>query len=77
MSESTALLADFGGVLTTNVHDAFRAFSSQIGDDPELVLRLLSRDPGSSRLLAGNESFEHGFAARLAAHGVRVSPEAC
>jgi putative hydrolase of the HAD superfamily len=81
MSERTALLADFGGVLTTNVHDAFRAFSSQIGDDPELVLRLLSRDPGSSRLLAGNEcgrlddeSFEHGFAARLAAHGVRVSP---
>ena len=80
MSESTALLADFGGVLTTNVHDAFRAFSSQIGDDPELVLRLLSRDPGSSRLLAGNEcgrlddeSFEHGFAARLAAHGVRVT----
>ncbi len=84
MSERTALLADFGGVLTTNVHDAFRAFSSQIGDDPELVLRLLSRDPGSSRLLAGNEcgrlgdeSIEHGFAARLAAHGVRVSPEAC
>ena len=81
MSERTALLADFGGVLTTNVHDAFRVFSSQIGDDPELVLRLLSRDPGSSRLLAGNEcgrlddeSFEHGFAARLAAHGVRVSP---
>ena len=27
MSERTALLADFGGVLTTNVHDAFRAFS--------------------------------------------------
>lgn len=84
MSERTALLAGFGGVLTTNVHDAFRAFSSQIGDDTELVLRLLSRDPGSSRLLAGNEcgrlddeSFEHGFAARLAAHGVRVSPEAC
>ena len=45
MSERTALLDDFGGVQTTNVHDAFRAFSSQIGDDPELVLRLLSRDP--------------------------------
>lgn len=45
MSERTALLADFGGVLTTNIHDAFRAFSSQIGDDPELVLRLLSGTP--------------------------------
>jgi putative hydrolase of the HAD superfamily len=80
MSKRSALLADFGGVLTTSVRDAFRAFSSQISDDPELVLRLLSRDAGSSRLLAGNEcgrlddeSFEHGFAARLAAHDGRVS----
>jgi putative hydrolase of the HAD superfamily len=80
VSERKALLVDFGGVLTTSVHDAFRAFSSQIGDNPELVLRLLSRDPESSRLLVENEcgrlddeGFERGFAARLAAHGVRVS----
>ena len=80
MSERSALLVDFGGVLTTSVHDAFRAFSSQVSGDPELVLRLLSRDAESSRLLVENEcgrlddeSFEHGFAARLAAHGVRVS----
>lgn len=79
MSERSALLVDFGGVLTTSVHDAFRAFSSHISGDPELVLSLLSRDAQSSRLLVENErgclddeSFEHGFAARLAAHGVRV-----
>ena len=80
MSERSALLVDFGGVLTTSVHDAFRAFSSEISDDPELVLRLLARDAESSRLLVDNECgrldderFERGFAARLAAHGVRVS----
>lgn len=79
MSERSALLVDFGGVLTTSVHDAFRAFSSQISGDPELVLRLLSRDAEASRLLVENErgrlddeGFEHGFTARLAAHGVRV-----
>jgi putative hydrolase of the HAD superfamily len=66
MSERTALLVDFGGALTTSVHDAFRAFSSQISGDPELVLRLLSRDAESSRLLVENEcgrlddeGFEH------------------
>ena len=81
MSERTALLVDFGGVLTTSVYDAFREFSSQISDDPELVLRLLSRDPEASSLLVENEcgrlddeGFEDGFAARLAAHGVRVAP---
>jgi putative hydrolase of the HAD superfamily len=79
MSERSALLVDFGGVLTTSVHDAFRAFASEISGDPELVLRLLSRDAESSRLLVENECgrldderFEHGFAARLAAHGVHV-----
>jgi putative hydrolase of the HAD superfamily len=78
----TALLVDFGGVLTTSVHDAFRAFASQIGDDPELVLRLLAQDPESSKLLVDNETgriddetFERGFAQRLAAHGAPVDAE--
>lgn len=74
-----ALLIDFGGVLTSSVYDAFRAFALQISDDPELVLRLLSQDAESARLLAENESgrlddetFERGFATRLAAHGAAV-----
>jgi putative hydrolase of the HAD superfamily len=76
------VLVDFGGVLTTSVHDAFRAFSAEISDDPMLVLRLLAEDPESSRLLVENESgrlddegFEEGFARRLAAHGAPVEPE--
>ena len=77
-----AVLIDFGGVLTTSVHDAFKAFSAEISDDPMLVLRLLAEDPESSRLLVENESgrledegFETGFARRLAAHGAPVEPD--
>jgi len=81
MSEDrrSVLLIDFGGVLTTSVHDALRAFSADIGGDPELVLRLLGSDAESARLLVESETgrlddegFERGFATRLAAHGVRV-----
>ncbi|WP_445152389.1 HAD family hydrolase [Baekduia sp. Peel2402] len=79
---STALLIDFGGVLTTSVHEAFRAFAREISDDESLVLRLLATDAESNALLVGNENgsltdeeFEAGFAARLAAHGVTVAPE--
>ena len=78
----SALLVDFGGVLTTSVHDALRAFSADIGGDPELVLRLLASDAESARLLVESETgqlddegFERGFAARLAVHGVRVSAD--
>ncbi len=78
----TALMVDFGGVLTTSVHAAFRAFSREISGDPDLVLRLLATDEPSMRLHADNESgriddetFEAGFAQRLAAHGVEVEPE--
>ena len=34
------LLVDFGGVLTTNVFDSFRAFCEQEGLDPEAIERL-------------------------------------
>lgn len=81
MSRS-ALLIDFGGVLTTSVHDAFRAFSREACGDEALVLRLLATDPESTALLVGNENgsvsdeaFEAGFAARLAAHGATVEPD--
>ncbi|MCW2986421.1 MAG: family hydrolase [Conexibacter sp.] len=78
----SALLVDFGGVLTTSVHDAFRAFAREISDDEDLVLRLLATDPESSALLVANENgtiddaaFNAGFAARLAAHGAPTEPE--
>jgi putative hydrolase of the HAD superfamily len=78
----TALLIDFGGVLTTSVHEAFRAFAREVSDDEDLVLRLLATDPESTALLVGNENgtvsdeaFEAGFAARLAAHGAPVEPD--
>jgi putative hydrolase of the HAD superfamily len=78
----TALLVDFGGVLTTSVHDAFRQFALTISDDPELVLRLLGTDERSSALLVGNENgtidddtFQRGFAERLAAHGAPTEPD--
>jgi putative hydrolase of the HAD superfamily len=78
----SALLIDFGGVLTTSVHDAFRAFSREVSDDEDLVLRLLATDAASTALLVGNENgtvsdeqFEAGFAARLAAHGVTVAAD--
>jgi putative hydrolase of the HAD superfamily len=77
----TALLVDFGGVLTTSVHEAFRAFSQEACGDADLVLRLLSEDAESAALLVGNErgalsdeAFEEGLAARLAAHGAVVEP---
>jgi putative hydrolase of the HAD superfamily len=77
----TALLVDFGGVLTTSVHAAFAAFSTRLGAEPGFAVGLLSRDAESSRLLVEHESgrlsdedFEAGFAARLAAHGHAVEP---
>ena len=78
----SALLVDFGGVLTTSVHGAFRAFAAEVGHDPGLVLRLLAQDPESSQLLVANQNgtiddatSERGFARRLVAHGVTVVPD--
>jgi methionine salvage enolase-phosphatase E1 len=33
----TAVLIDFGGVVTTSVHDAFRAFATDLGAEPDLA----------------------------------------
>jgi putative hydrolase of the HAD superfamily len=80
-ADRSVVLLDFGGVLTTSVHDAFRAFAVELGAEPDLALRLLSEDPESARLLVEAESgrlededFEAGFAARLAAHGAPADP---
>lgn len=76
-----AVLFDFGGVLTTSVLDAFRAFGESLGD-PRLPLRLLSEDPEAKALLVDHEEgrishadFEQGYAERLRAHGVEVEAD--
>lgn len=81
ISERTAVLVDFGGVITTSVFAAFEEFGAILGD-PGLPLRLLGGDPISRGLLAEHESgridaeeFEQGFAERLRAHGAAVTAE--
>ena len=41
------LLVDFGGVLTSNVFESFRAFCSAEGLDPDAFVRLFREDPGA------------------------------
>ncbi|MGY0021927.1 HAD family hydrolase [Streptomyces sp. YJ-C3] len=82
MTESPArraVLFDFGGVLTTSVVAAFEGLGRELGAEPGLLLRLLSKDKESAALLVAHEEgrigqreFEDGFAARLRAHGVAV-----
>jgi putative hydrolase of the HAD superfamily len=44
LRSSRGLLVDFGGVLTTNVFESFRAFCRQEGLDPEAFLDLFRKD---------------------------------
>jgi putative hydrolase of the HAD superfamily len=81
IGERSALLVDFGGAVTTNVHDSFRAFSTQISGDPtscsDCSLAILNRRGCWSENECGrldDESFEEGFAKRLAERGVSVAP---
>ncbi|MEU5001317.1 HAD family phosphatase [Streptomyces sp. NPDC021622] len=73
----SAVLFDFGGVLTTSVVAAFEELGAELGCERRLLLRLLSKDEESSALLVAHEEgrigereFEDGFAARLRARGV-------
>jgi len=62
------LLVDFGGVLTTNVFDSFRAFCEEEGLDPEAIRRLFREDPSaleSVRSLERGELTEDQFAERF------------
>ena len=43
------LLVDFGGVLTTNVFESFRAFCREEGLDPDAFLDLFRSDPEARR----------------------------
>jgi putative hydrolase of the HAD superfamily len=78
----TAMLVDFGGVLTTSVLQAFEDFGVSVGAVQGLLLELLSNDAACRKLLVEHESgridadaFDGGFAERLHAHGVAVDPE--
>jgi putative hydrolase of the HAD superfamily len=68
----SALVVDFGGVLTTNIWDAFGEFCSREGLDPGAVKELFRTEPEAMRLLRGLETgeldeagFEPGFAKLL------------
>jgi putative hydrolase of the HAD superfamily len=71
------LLVDWGGVMTTNVFDSFRAFCEQEGISPDAVGERFRSDPESRELLVGLETgaleeteFEPRFATILG-----VSPD--
>jgi putative hydrolase of the HAD superfamily len=62
------LLVDFGGVLTTNVFDSFRAFCEAEGLDPDTVRRSFREDPralAELRRLERGETGEDEFAERF------------
>jgi epoxide hydrolase-like predicted phosphatase len=66
------LLVDFGGVLTSNLFDSFRAFCELEGLEPKAVGRRFREDPQCRELLIGletgalpEEEFEPGFATAL------------
>jgi putative hydrolase of the HAD superfamily len=78
----SAVLVDFGGVLTTSVLQAFEDFGASVGAVPGLLLELLRNDDACRRLLVEHEcggidadAFDLGFAERLHAHGVAVDPD--
>jgi putative hydrolase of the HAD superfamily len=65
----TALLVDFGGVLTSNVFDSFREFCEREGLGPDAVKRLFRENPEALALLRRLERGdldEDGFAERFA-----------
>jgi putative hydrolase of the HAD superfamily len=64
------LLVDFGGVLTTNVFESFRAFCAAEGLDPEAFIDLFRRRPDAREALRAVETgriSEAEFSARIGA----------
>ncbi|SOD73220.1 putative hydrolase of the HAD superfamily [Jatrophihabitans sp. GAS493] len=79
LARPSAVIFDFGGVLTTSVLDAFGDFGERICGDRGLPMRLFRTDEVTKRLLAAHEEgrldqqgFEEGFAARLREHGAEI-----
>lgn len=77
----TALLIDFGGVLTRPISAAFGALAREAGLEPGTALRLLATHEGARVALAEHEvgrlddaGFEDAFAAALAEAGGAVEP---
>jgi putative hydrolase of the HAD superfamily len=54
----TALIVDFGGVLTTSIWEAFAAFCEAVGKEPDAVRELFRSNPEAMRLLRGLETGE-------------------
>ncbi len=54
----SALVVDFGGVLTTNIWDAFGEFCAAEGLEPKTVKNLFRSDPKAMRLLRALETGE-------------------
>ena len=54
------LLVDYGGVLTTNVFDSFRAFCEDEGLEPEAIKRRFRDDPRALECVRGLERGELG-----------------
>lgn len=83
MSRPRALLVDFGGVLTTNVFEAFSAFCTTSGLPADAVGRAFRDDAAKGRLLARLETgemseveFERDFAVLLGADaGIEIESE--
>jgi putative hydrolase of the HAD superfamily len=71
-STQKALLADFGGVLTTDIWSSFAAFCEQRGLDADAARRLFKENPDALAVLRGLETgevepgdFENRFAEML------------
>ena len=54
--QHSALVVDFGGVLTTNIWDAFGEFCAKEDLDPGAVKELFRTEPEAMRLLRGLET---------------------
>ena len=62
----SALLVDFGGVLTSNVFDSFREFCEREGLEPGAVKRLFREDPDALALWKAAVFMEGNYKRSLA-----------
>ncbi len=67
-----ALLVDYGGVLTTNVFESFRAFSRAEGLEPDALVRVLREQPEALAELERLERGELGDAEFSSSLGTRL-----